>query len=138
MFKKLGIVFVCAGVLFGLTALAPKPASADLTACNDYHQGISVAIAYYNKSDGYFISTGWYNIEPGYCKAVMTGNLDNRYYYMYATNYDWTWEWSGDYKFCADPDHKFTFYNAQHNCDQTESFREIDTGNYRSYTYRFH
>jgi hypothetical protein len=39
---------------------------------------------------------------------------------------------------CVNPNDPFTLYNAQHKCPfEYRNFRQIDTGDYKTFTYTF-
>jgi uncharacterized membrane protein len=81
MLKLLGIS--CAALLFANTT-----ASAGLKFCNKTVKPFSVALGYFTIADRQWHSIGWYNINPGDCGDVLTGDLDDRYYYYYAFRQD--------------------------------------------------
>jgi uncharacterized membrane protein len=125
-------------------ALAPAPARASFKVCNSYNQHINTAVAYYSKEYDYFISEGWWGLDPGQCKTAIGGDLKDRYIYVYAVNNDDSWEWAGDdgnggsYSMCVNPNDPFTLYNAQNKCTfEYKKFRQVDTGDYASYSYSF-
>ena len=130
--------------LVAAIALAPAPARASFKVCNGYNEHINTAVAYYSKEYDYFISEGWWGLDPGQCKTAIGGDLKDRYIYVYAINNEDSWEWSGNdnnggaYSMCVNPDDPFTLYNAQKKCPfKYKKFREVDTGDYASYTYNF-
>jgi len=125
-------------VLTAAIALTPAKAQASFKICNNYKDHISTAVAYYSKEYDYFISEGWWALDPGQCKTAIGGDLADRYIYVYAMNDGQSWEWSGDYKMCVNPDDPFTLYNAQNKCPFVyKNFREVDTGDYKTFTYTF-
>jgi len=65
-------------------ALTAGGAMAGFKICNHSDGKVSVAIGYKGGDYGW-TSEGWWTIEPGDCKAIMNGDLTNRYYYLYAT-----------------------------------------------------
>jgi uncharacterized membrane protein len=130
--------------LVAAIALAPAPARASFKVCNGYNEHINTAVAYYSKEYDYFISEGWWGLDPGQCKTAIGGDLKDRYIYVYAINNEDSWEWSGNdnnggaYSMCVNPNDPFTLYNAQNKCSfQYKKFREVDTGDYASFTYNF-
>jgi uncharacterized membrane protein len=119
-------------------ALTPAPAQASFKVCNEYDEKISSAVAYYSKEYGYAISEGWWTLSPGECKTALEGDIKVQYLYVYAENNDSSWTWSGDFKVCVNPNDPFTLYNAQHKCPFVyKNFRQVDTGEYKSFTYTF-
>lgn len=138
MLHKFVLGMVIAAVACVAVVLAPAPASASFKVCNTYKENINSAVGYYSKQYDYFISEGWWRLKPGECKTALAGDLKVRYVYVYAVNNDASWEWAGDYKFCTDPDNAFTMYDAQNKCSgKWEKFREIDTKDYKTFTYTF-
>lgn len=133
------LFFVAALVMTAATiALTPSPARASFRVCNDSDEKISSAVAYYSSEYGYAISEGWWSLTPGECKTAIGGDLKVQYVYVYAENNDSSDTWSGDYKVCVNPSDPFTLYNAQHKCAfEYRNFRQVDTGNYKSFTYTF-
>jgi len=119
-------------------ALTPARAEASFRVCSNYAKNINTAVAYYSSEYGYAISEGWWQLTPGQCKTAIGGDLKIQYVYVYAENDDGSSTWSGDYKVCVNPNDPFTLYNAQHKCPfEYRSFRQVDTGDYKSFTYTF-
>ena len=69
-----------------LTLLALAPAEAALTVCNKAAGPARVALGRFDGRD--WASEGWWLLAPGKCADVVTGKLDARYYYLYATDGD--------------------------------------------------
>ncbi|WP_172296922.1 DUF1036 domain-containing protein [Pseudoruegeria sp. HB172150] len=106
-----------------------------LNICNETEEIQSVSIGYQN-DDG-FVSEGWWNIEPGACAKVLSGELQQRFYYYRAEVDAGPFEGEG-YMFCTTPE----VYSIQGDTDceargyDSESFSEIDTGpTARTYTH---
>lgn len=101
------------------------PAFAGLEICNRMHRPASVAIGY--KSGGDWVSEGWWNINPRDCKTVVTGDLEQRYYYYHDADSGFVGE---GYHFCTE-DGVFTIWGGE-NCAERGydrlNFRLIDTG----------
>lgn len=78
----------------------PNHAAAELRFCNETSARVTVAIGY--RSDGAWRSEGWWTVEPGACRAVVSEPLRNRFYYYRATSKldSWTHE---NYYFCTTP-----------------------------------
>jgi len=139
MMKRLVLLVLASLLCAALQVAHPSPASADLRLCNKYSSEISVALAYYSKSSGEWISEGWWVVEPDACKTPLSGDLNERYYYVYAYSAE-SGTWSGDYYFCmAKPDEfKFTSADDESSCDSSwQGFRKIDTESYTDYEYSF-
>ncbi|MEM7300854.1 MAG: DUF1036 domain-containing protein [Pseudomonadota bacterium] len=110
-----------------LYALATHSAQAELKVCNESGAKRSVAIAY--KKDGAWQSEGWWNIDNGLCKTVVSGDLKQRYYYFRATS-DGRNIGEGKYSFCTDPK-VFTIVgekDCQYRGYEKSNFDVIDTG----------
>ena len=102
-----------------------------LTVCNDTGHKLQAAIAYKSTTSDStdWISEGWWSIDGGDCKVVMSGDLTNRYIYLYAES-DYK-KRTGPYDFCVS-NTSFTIHGADANCEargyQTYQFDENDTG----------
>lgn len=112
--------------------LNARPASAQLNVCNQTSETVSIALAY--RGDADFVSKGWYVAEPGQCRTVVTGALENRYYYVHAEGSKGN-RWLGDYSFCVKND---PFAHVGDECGTAgmvrRSFFVIDTGSSTSWT----
>ena len=115
------------GVLSAFLLLAATSAKADLTVCNKTDAAQQVAVAY---SDGAaWLSEGWWGIDPGACKVLLSGKLAQRHYYYTLSGQP---EFAGEgYGFCvtAEP---FTLTGADGDCaalgGEPRRFAHIDTG----------
>jgi len=100
---------------------------ADLKICNDTTVLQSIAIGF--KGDADWMSQGWWNIDPGDCATVVSGDLKQRYYYYFADAGDDAFE-GQEFFFCAN-DEIFDIVGDT-DCEgrgyETLSMREIDTG----------
>ncbi|WP_425052249.1 DUF1036 domain-containing protein [Psychromarinibacter sp. S121] len=114
-------------IVAGSFILAAGQAQAALKFCNETEHVQSVAIGYSGDRD--WTSEGWWNIDPGDCATVVGGNLTKRYYYYRAEVNAGEFA-GGTFNFCTTPD-EFEIVGDT-NCESrgydTESFREIDTG----------
>ena len=52
-------------------------------------------------------SEGWWTIKPKDCAGLLTGPLQARYYYLYASD-EAAGTWEGDTRFCVAPSARFT------------------------------
>jgi hypothetical protein len=59
-----------------------RPAQAALTACNKTSYVLVAAIGFDARERS--VSRGWYQIEPGQCRALIEGKLEGRVYYTFA------------------------------------------------------
>ena len=121
-------VFALAAAL----ALLGSPAEAALDACNKTSEHIYVAVAH--NSDQGWVSLGWWTIDPKSCVTMVGGNLQYRYYYVYAESETQTWD--GDHTFCIQ-DAKFEIVGDD-DCEargyETVGFFEHDIGGNTDYT----
>ncbi|HEV2908661.1 MAG TPA: DUF1036 domain-containing protein [Candidatus Eremiobacteraceae bacterium] len=135
---RYALLLAAAIAVMGAVAFTPAQAKASFKVCNEYKEHINSAVAYYSSEYDYFISEGWWSLDPGQCKTAIAGDLKVKYVYVYAVNDGDSWHWPGDYKMCVNPNDPFTLYNAQNKCPFVyKDFREVDTGDYKSYTYTF-
>jgi uncharacterized membrane protein len=117
-----------------ITTLATaSPAEAGLDACNKTTEEIVVAIAH--SGDQGWISLGWWAVQPKSCLTLLQGDLQSRYYYVYAES-DFGDYWGGSHNFCVQ-DEKFDIVGAD-DCEargyQTVGFHEHDVGGNTDYT----
>ena len=106
-------------------------ADAQLEFCNKTYKKVSMVLLGYDGS--FWLTKGWYNIEPSACKQLISKKLTNRYYYFYAHRADGS-EWKDDrgkVTTCVD-DKAFTFYHEDCNniYENTRrvALRKIDIG----------
>ena len=116
---------VVALLLTLLLGVNPEQASAGFSFCNKSGVLHSFSVAY--KDGEKWRSEGWWNIEPGDCKRVISGDLRVRYYYYRATAKGR--EFSGDNYFFCTLSSVFDIVGEQGNCanrgyDRSE-FRQI-------------
>ena len=131
-------LFLCAAVALAAALFSPAPARASFTVCNDSSETINTAVSHHSAQQGYFISEGWWRLTPGECKVALGGDLDVRYVYVYAESNDGSDTWSGSYSNCVNPTDPFTLYDSQNRCPFIyKKFREVDTGDYKNFTYTF-
>lgn len=139
--------YLLAGVVATGSLALPGAARAEFKVCNKSGQTASVSFGYRHAERGW-TSEGWWVVEPGDCTTIVTGELANRYYYVYATG-DEGGTWSGTKRqkgghFCVSSK-KFTLYNEHYlegdtlDCEKrgykTRKFDEIDTEDYEDFTY---
>lgn len=123
-------------VAIGATTISVAPASAyaDLTLCNTTASRVGVAIG--RKKGNEWIAEGWWNIVSNSCKTLFRGELEARFYYVHALDYDRGGEWAGKAFMCAD-DKAFTIKGVE-NCEsrgyRRKGFFEVDTQNAESWT----
>ena len=116
-----------------LILLAPA-ARADLRLCNETTNQIGVSIGY--KSATNWTTEGWWNLASNTCKTLIPGELNSRYYYIYAIDYDEGGVWGGPAYMCTDS-RRFTILGID-NCVargfERRGFYEIDTREQENWT----
>jgi uncharacterized membrane protein len=109
----------------GLSATA---ASAEFRVCNATQTAVGVAIGYRAKEG--WISEGWWQIPPTTCSTLIEGQLQSRYYYLYAEDAARGGRWTGNVNMCV-ADNEFKIIGVQ-DCYargyQQFGFKEYDTG----------
>jgi uncharacterized membrane protein len=112
----------------------PQPAQADLRLCNETGNQIGVAIGY--KSATNWTTEGWWNLAQNTCKTLIPGELNSRYYYIYALDYDEGGVWGGPAFMCTDSK-QFTILGIE-NCVargfERRGFYEVDTQKQENWT----
>lgn len=129
------IVLVFAGAV-GLFALRAEPAHADFRLCNDTNSLVGVALGY--RQNGKWLTEGWWQVPGETCASLIEGDLNSRYYYLYAEDADRGGQWRGDVFMCTS-DREFRIEGVQE-CFargfQKTGFFEINTGNKQSWMVR--
>ncbi len=126
-----------AAVLF-LCCLAASvtPASADFRVCNDTKSLVGVALGYFEK--GKWVTEGWWQVPGETCELLVEGDLDSRFYYLYAEDADRGGQWGGEMTMCTS-DREFRIEGVEE-CYQRgfrkTGFFEIDTSNKESWMVR--
>jgi uncharacterized membrane protein len=115
-------------LLATLAACTATPALAAFNVCNRTGQPAKVAIGRFDGTS--WTSQGWWTVKPKACERLLTGPLQGRYYYLYASDgAGGTWE--GKTHFCVSPDKRFQAVGrgscAKRRLD-TRGFFEVDTG----------
>jgi len=131
---------LCAFILSSaIAALAGAGAAhADLKLCNLTSSRVGVAIGYEADDGQEWVSSGWWNIMAHACETIMTGELNSRFFYVHAVDYDLGGEWAGTSYMCTNKS-EFTIKGVN-DCAargyQRAGFFEIDTGNETDWTIR--
>jgi uncharacterized membrane protein len=111
------------------------PAFAGLSFCNDSDIRATVAIGY--KGDDGWTSEGWWGVDPGQCREVVSGDLPKRYYYWRATTKSGPFP-EGGYGFCTQTG-AFTIVGDE-DCEgrgyRRQMFNELDLGDAADHTVR--
>ncbi|TDK41062.1 DUF1036 domain-containing protein [Antarcticimicrobium luteum] len=119
-----------------LCGLAAGPALADLRLCNEASARHSVAVGY--KSGDQWMSEGWWNIDPGKCATVISGDLKYRFFYYRLLAKGRRFEHEG-YGFCTRTS-AFTIEGDKNCADRgytNSGFRQIDAGDARDFSFSF-
>jgi uncharacterized membrane protein len=123
-----------AGLFLSALLAGAGPARADLRMCNGTDSRVGVSIGYNDLSS--WLTEGWWNIAPRACETLIRGDLNARYFYVYAIDYDRGGEWGGPHFMCT-REREFTIRGFQ-DClargfDKL-GFKEIDTTQQKSWT----
>jgi len=120
----------------GLLLTATNNAKADFRICNDTPSLVGAALGY--REAGKWISEGWFQVPAESCTALIEGDLNSRFYYIYAEDADRGGQWRGDVFLCTS-DREFKIEGVQ-DCftrgHVKTGFFEIDTGNRESWMVR--
>jgi uncharacterized membrane protein len=115
-------------------ALAASPAWAAFNVCNKTGLAVRAAIGRFDRTS--WTSQGWWTIAPHTCAGLLTGPLQGRYYYLYASD-GGAGVWEGKTHFCVAPDKRFQSVGradcAKHGFDR-RGFFEVDTGKKADWT----
>lgn len=120
--------------LLAALILASSPAWADFKVCNQTVRPMKVALGRFNGTD--WMSEGWWTISPRKCRAILSGKLDARYYYLFASN-GGAGSWDGNKSFCVATGNTFQAIGrgscAARGFDR-KGFFEVDTGTKTDFT----
>ncbi len=121
---KAGLFAVAGFLAFGL----PETAKADFRVCNGTQNLVGVAIGYRAKEG--WITEGWWQVPATTCATLIEGELQSRYYYLYAEDAARGGRWTGDVNMCV-AENEFKIVGVQ-DCFargfQRMGFKEYDTG----------
>ena len=121
-------------ILLATLAFAASPAQAAFKICNKSALPTRVALGRFDGTS--WSSEGWWTVRPKECTAILTGPLQGRYYYLYASD-GAAGVWGGKPRFCVSPDKRFTAKGrgqcARRGLDQ-RGFFQVDTGNKPDWT----
>ena len=129
---RFGLTLICAvgaSVVFFAT-----PARADLRICNETANLVSVSMGY--RAERGWMSEGWWATPPGDCRTLYQGDLEKRFYYIYAVDDIGGGAWDGSVFMCT-RDETFTIFGVE-DClargYERTGFFEIDTQNRTDWT----
>ena len=77
----------------------PSEARAEFRVCNGTQNLVGVAIGYRAKEG--WITEGWWQVPATTCATLIEGELQSRYYYLYAEDAARGGRWTGDVKMCV-------------------------------------
>jgi uncharacterized membrane protein len=112
----------------GVPLFAAGVAHADFRVCNGTQNLVGVAIGY-RANDGW-TTEGWWQVPASTCATLIEGELQSRYYYLYAEDAARGGRWTGNVNMCvAENEFKVVGVN---DCFargyQRMGFKEYDTG----------
>ncbi len=116
-----------AGALFS-PMLAASAAHAEFRVCNGTQNLVGVAVGY--RAEEGWITEGWWQVPAGTCATLIEGELQSRYYYLYAEDAARDGRWTGDINMCV-AENEFKIVGVK-DCFargyQQMGFKEYDTG----------
>lgn len=119
-----------------LLFLAAPSARADFRVCNDTKSLVGVALGYSN--NGTWFTEGWWQVPGETCASILEGELNSRFYYIYAEDADRGGQWRGDIFMCTSNE-EFRIEGVEECFErghQKTGFFEIDTDNRDSWMVR--
>lgn len=119
---------LAAVVASGVPLFAATVAHADFRVCNATQNLVGVAIGY-RATEGW-TTEGWWQVPASTCATLIEGELQSRYYYLYAEDAARGGRWTGNVNMCvAENEFKVVGVN---DCFargfQRMGFKEYDTG----------
>jgi len=122
---RLGLALIV--MLAGAVLASVSPAYADLRVCNQTADPVSIAMGY--KADRGWQSEGWWVAAPSQCATVFQGNLNSRFFYLFAADDIGGGAWDGNVYMCTRDD-TFTIFGVE-DClargYERTGFFEVDT-----------
>ena len=113
---------------FCMPFLTAGAAHAEFRVCNGTQNLVGVAIGY-RAAEGW-ITEGWWQVPATTCATLIEGELQSRYYYLYAEDAARGGRWAGDINMCV-AENEFKIVGVQ-DCFargyQQMGFKEYDTG----------
>jgi uncharacterized membrane protein len=120
----LALTLIVSSVILGWAL----PAEAGFNLCNKSGQTVRAAMGRFDGTN--WTSEGWWSISPKTCVPLLTGPLQGRYYYLYASD-GAAGTWEGKTRFCVAPEKRFKSVGrgdcARRGFD-SRGFFEVDTG----------
>ncbi|WP_371136085.1 DUF1036 domain-containing protein [Devosia sp.] len=129
---RLGTTLI--GATLASLAFFATPARADLRICNETANLVSVALGY--RAERGWMSEGWWQAPPGDCRVLFQGELQRRFFYIFAADDVAGGAWDGSVFMCT-RDETFTIFGVE-DClargYERTGFFEIDTQNRSDWT----
>jgi len=127
--KFLATSIAVSALSIGASLATSTSAKADFRICNDTKSLVGAALGY--KNDEKWISEGWFQVPPETCSSLIEGDLNSRFYYIYAEDADKGGQWRGDVFLCTN-EREFKIEGVQDCFTRGHiktGFFEIDTEN---------
>jgi uncharacterized membrane protein len=129
-------ILAFAAILFLAVLSWGANAKADFRLCNDTKSLVGVALGY--REDGNWVTEGWWQVPGETCASLIEGDLNSRFYYLYAEDADKGGQWRGDIFMCT-ADREFRVTGVE-DCFargyNRTGFFEIDTSTKESWMVR--
>ncbi|MGG7516667.1 DUF1036 domain-containing protein [Allorhizobium undicola] len=129
---RLSRLFLLFSVIAASFAFA-APARAEFRVCNNTQNLVGVAIGY--RADAGWVSEGWWQVPASTCATLIEGELQSRYYYLYAEDAARGGRWTGNVNMCV-AENEFKIVGVE-DCFkrgyQQMGFKEYDTGRQASW-----
>lgn len=130
-FIRFSIIVVIIVLPFGAMS---TPARADLRVCNQTQNPLNIAMGH--RGERGWQSEGWWLAGPNDCAIVYQGDLDARFYYLFASDDVGGGAWDGEVPMCT-RDEVFTIFGVE-DClargYERTGFFEVDTQNRTDWT----
>lgn len=130
---SLSVLVFALALTLGFAAWS-SPAQAGFHVCNKTNLTTRLALGHFDGT--HWSSEGWWTIKPENCVSVLTGALNARYYYLYATDQK-AGTWEGSTHFCVAPEKRFQAVGRA-DCVKRgfarRGFFEVDTGDKPDWT----
>jgi len=132
MINLIRLCFVLTGLLLPMSFATP--ALANLRVCNETSKTVSIALGYRAKQG--WQSEGWWVTPPNSCTIVFRGDLNSRFYYLFAADDVSGGTWDGKVYMCTQ-DEPFTILGVE-DClargYERTGFFEVDTKSRNDWT----
>jgi len=124
----------------------PEPAAASFAVCNQTTQGklwVADAITWHANGSSYGQSQGWWGVDQGACKVLVTNDISGYKIYIFAyaesnTSSLWSGAKQGESNYFCVSSEKFLFkgddMDTPCNTGSSRNFRSVNTGGGADYT----